>query len=445
MRRPQIVTALPGPKTQALLARDQAVLSTSYMRPYGFAPDHGQGVWLTDPDGNTFLDFMAGIAVATTGYNHPQVTQAIQRQAEQFLHICLTDYPQETTTRLAERLIGHVAQAGEQWRIFFGNSGAEAVEAAIKLSRNHSGRPYILSFLGAFHGRTYGALTLTASKAHYKRGFAPMLPAVAHVPYPNMFRPPLGATPETCSDVVLAHLESLFAQVIPADEVAAIIIEPFQGEGGYLIPPSDFLPRLRQICDKHGIILIFDEVQSGIGRSGLFCAYQHYPVQPDIVLLAKGLASGMPISAMLAKNELMTWKAGSHGSTFGGNPVSAAAALATLDVLEAGLLPQVQAVGELLMHGLRSLQQHYPMLGDVRGRGLFIGLEFVQANGDPAAKWRDHFGDLLFAKGVLNLPCGNSSIRFSPPLILSPEEAQVGLELIAETLADMVASGYEIS
>lgn len=443
-RQPVLKTALPGPVSKSIMERDKTHLSTSYMRPYPFVPDHGEGVWLTDADGNTMLDFFAGIAVATTGHAHPHVVQAVQQAVTRFTHVCLTDYPQEVTTSLAERLLAHVERPGEKWRVFFGNSGAEAVEAAIKLARNHTGRPHIISTLGSFHGRTYGAITLTGSKTKYKRGFGPLLPAVTHVPYPNPFRPPLGSTAETCGQAVIDYIEGLFVGILPADEVAAIIIEPMQGEGGYIVPPADFLPKLRALCDKHGIMLIFDEVQAGMGRTGKMFSFQHFDgVQPDMITVAKGIASGMPISAMLAKESVMTWPVGSHGSTFGGNPVSAAAAHATLDLLEGqvkhpgcgeSLMANATAVGDYIMAELKNMQSHYPFLGDVRGRGLFIGLEFVNGDGSPNGALRDAASMAMFERGLLNLDCGEAVIRISPPLILTREEAETGLAIMREAL-----------
>ncbi|MEF2277949.1 acetyl ornithine aminotransferase family protein [Deinococcus sp. YIM 134068] len=447
-RLPLLRTALPGPRTAEIMARDARHLSTSYMRPYPFVPDHGEGVWLTDVDGNTMLDFFAGIAVSTTGHAHPHVVRAVQEQVTRFSHVCLTDYPQEITTSLAERLVKHIERPGEKWRVFFGNSGAEAVEAAVKLARNHTGRTHIISTLGSFHGRTYGAITLTGSKTKYKRGFGPLLPNVSHVPYPNPFRPPLGSTPETCGQAVLDHVELLFQTVIPADEVAAFIIEPMQGEGGYIVPPRDFLPKLRDLCDKHGILLIFDEVQAGMGRTGKMFSFQQFEqdgdVQPDIVTLAKGIASGLPISAMLAKESVMTWPVGSHGSTFGGNPVAAAAAHATLDLLEGvvkhpgcgeSLLENAREVGGYILSELRKMQADFPFLGDVRGEGLFIGLEFVTPDGRPDGKLRDRASLEMFGRGLLNLDCGEAVIRVSPPLILTRDEAETGLGIMREALA----------
>ncbi|GGS16509.1 acetyl ornithine aminotransferase family protein [Deinococcus knuensis] len=448
-RQPELKTSLPGPKTAAIMARDAQHLSTSYMRPYPFVPDHGEGVWLTDVDGNTMLDFFAGIAVSTTGHAHPHVVKAVQEQITKFTHVCLTDYPQEITTSLAERMVRHVEKPGEKWRVFFGNSGAEAVEAAVKLARNHTGRSHIISTIGSFHGRTYGAITLTGSKTKYKRGFGPLLPNVSHVPYPNPFRPPLGSTPETCGQAVLDHIEGLFQTIIPADEVAAIIIEPMQGEGGYIVPPADFLPGLRALCDRHGIMLIFDEVQAGMGRSGKMYSFQHFDgqngmnCQPDIITVAKGIASGMPISAMLAKESVMTWPVGSHGSTYGGNPVAAAAAHATLDLLEGvvkhpgcgdSLMENAAQVGEFIMTELKAMQAEFPFIGDVRGAGMFIGLEFVKPDGSPDGKLRDTASMAMFERGLLNLDCGEAVIRISPPLILTREEAATGLDIMRDAL-----------
>ncbi|BDP41803.1 acetylornithine/acetyl-lysine aminotransferase [Deinococcus aetherius] len=445
-RQPELKTALPGPKTKAIMERDSRHLSTSYMRPYPFVPERGEGVWLTDVDGNTMLDFFAGIAVSTTGHAHPHVVKAVQEQVTRFSHVCLTDYPQEITTSLAERLVAHIERPAEKWRVFFGNSGAEAVEAAVKLARNHTGRSHIISTLGSFHGRTYGAITLTGSKTKYKRGFGPLLPNVSHVPYPNPFRPPLGSTPETCGQAVLDHIELLFQTVIPADEVAAFIIEPMQGEGGYIVPPANFLPKLRELCDRHGILLIFDEVQAGMGRTGKMFSFQNFDVQPDIVTLAKGIASGLPISAMLAKESVMTWPVGSHGSTFGGNPVAAAAAHATLDLLEGvvkhpgcgeSLMENAREVGAFILAEVRKMQPDFPFLGDVRGEGLFIGLEFVKPDGSPDGKLRDAASLAIFERGLLNLDCGEAVIRISPPLILTREEAATGLSIMREALATL--------
>ncbi len=451
-KRPNI-KELPGPRAREIIERDARVMSTSYVRPYPFVPADGSGVWLRDIDGNEFLDFMAGIAVSTTGYNHPHVVRAIHEQATRFMHACLTDFPQEIATRLAERLN---VLSGGGYRAFFGNSGAEAVEAAIKLARRHTKRSHIISTLGSFHGRTYGAITLTGSKTNYRAGFGPMLPGVIHVPYPDPYRPVFGATRDTVGEAVLRYIEdALYHTVLPPEEVAAIILEPLQGEGGYIEPAPGFLEGVRKLCDRYGILLIFDEVQSGMGRTGKFHAHTHWNVRPDMITLAKGIASGLPISALLAREEIMTWPEGSHGSTFGGNPVAAAAAHATLDLLVGsvdangcpdcpctpnqpcthGLIANAAQVGELLLEQFRALAKDHPQLGHVRGKGLFIGLEFIDPQtGAPNPDYRDRVSYKAFELGLLNLPCGTSSLRLSPPLIINETEALVGFELLAEAI-----------
>ncbi|TBH21928.1 acetyl ornithine aminotransferase family protein [Thermus thermamylovorans] len=424
--RPAVSTPLPGPKAKELLERGQAVLSPSYVRPYPFVPVRGQGVFLEDVDGNVFLDFMAGIAVNTTGYAHPKVVEAVRAQAERFAHVCFSDFTHEPTLSLAERL---VSKLGGGYRVFFGNSGTEGIEAAIKLVRHHTGRPYLLAFTGAFHGRSLGALSLTASKSAYRKGFAPLLPGVVHVPFPNPFRPPLGARPEDVGEAVLAHLEHLFRTVVPPEEVAAFFLEPIQGEGGYLVPPPGFVPRLKALLERHGILLVADEVQSGAGRTGRFLALEHEGVEADVYVLAKGLASGYPLSALLFREELASWRPGAHGTTFGGQAVAAAAAHATLDLLEGGLTENAARVGAFLLQGLRELQTRFPFLGDVRGRGLMIGLDFGTP-GEERPDLRDKAVGLAFQKGLLLLPAGPAAIRIAPPLILTKEEATMGLEIL---------------
>ncbi|WP_038068998.1 acetyl ornithine aminotransferase family protein [Thermus scotoductus] len=426
--KPSIHTPLPGPKAKALLERGQAVLSPSYIRPYPFVPARGQGVFLEDVDGNIFLDFMAGIAVNTTGYAHPRVLEAVRAQAERFAHVCFSDFTHEPTLSLAERL---VAKLGGGYRVFFGNSGTEGIEAAIKLVRHHTGRPYLLAFTGAFHGRSLGALSLTASKSAYRKGFAPLLPGVVHVPFPNPFRPPLGAKPEEVGEAVLEHLEHLFRTVLPPEEVAALFLEPIQGEGGYLVPPPGFIPKLKALLERHGILLVADEVQTGAGRTGRFFALEHEGVQADVYVLAKGLASGYPISALLFREELGSWRPGAHGTTFGGQAVAAAAAHATLDLLEGGLMENARQVGAYLLRELKAMQGRFPFLGDVRGRGLMIGLDF----GTPTEErpdLRDKAVELAFKKGLLLLPAGPSALRIAPPLILTEPEAALGLEILEE-------------
>lgn len=423
--RPEVKTPLPGPKAKAMLERGERVLSPSYVRPYPFVPARGQGAFLEDVDGNLFLDFMAGIAVNTTGYAHPRVLEAVRAQAERFAHVCFSDFTHDPTLTLAERL---VERLGGRYRVFFGNSGTEGIEAAIKLVRHHTGRPYLLAFTGAFHGRSMGALSLTASQSKYRQGFAPLLPGVVHLPFPNPFRPPLGARGEEVGEAVLAHLEHLFRTVLPPEEVAALFLEPIQGEGGYVVPPAGFIPKLKALLERHGILLVADEVQTGAGRTGRFFALEHEGVEADIYVLAKGLASGYPLSAVLFREELGSWRPGAHGTTFGGQAVSAAAALATLDLLEGGLMENAARVGAFLLGELKAMQARFPFLGDVRGRGLMIGLDF----GGPEEErpdLRDKAVELAFRKGLL-LPAGPSALRIAPPLILTEEEAAMGLEIL---------------
>ena len=430
-KHPEIKTPLPGPKAQAILERDKAVLSTSYVRPYPFVPARGEGVWLEDVDGNRFLDLMAGIAVNTTGYAHPRVLEAVNEQAARFQHLCFSDFSSEPQVSLAERLN---KLAGGGFRVYFGNSGTEAVEAAIKVVRYHTHRPYILAFTGAFHGRTLGSLALTSSNSKYRKGFAPLLPGVVHVPYPHPYRPPFGASPDEVGQVILDYVKHLFRTKLPPEEVGAIFFEPIQGEGGYIVPPKGFFNELSELARRYGILMVADEVQAGSGRTGRFLASEYDGLDPDIVLLAKGMGSGYPISAILFKEELSSWPPGAHGTTFGGNPVAAAASMATLDLLEEGLMANAANVGARLMEGFRSLQAEFPRLGDVRGRGLMIGLDFVK---DPQtreedAELRDEVAQRAFEKGLLTLPAGPSTLRLSPPLIISETEADLALELMGE-------------
>ena len=421
-RRPALVTELPGPLASDLIERDAHALSPSFTRPYPFVMDHGEGCWATDVDGNVFLDFTAGIAVNTTGYSHPRVVEAITDQARRFLHMSGTDFYYRQEIELAERLTA-ACLPGQDARVFFTNSGAEAIEGAMKLARYATQRPNYTSFLGGFHGRTMGALSLTASKATQRRRFAPLLPSVYHVPFPTEARG-IG------SSEALGRLEDLLGTVAPAESVAAVFVEPIQGEGGYLVPPDDFLPRLRELTARHGILLVLDEVQSGMGRTGRFLAHQHWGVEPDIVCLAKGLASGMPLGAFVASAELMNWDPGSHGSTFGGNPVACVAALATLDLLEGGLMENAATIGDHLLEGLRKLAGEFPQhVTDVRGIGLMLALELKDTATASSVL------DRAFRTGLLLLPTGSRALRLCPSLVLSQEEANTGLDLIRSALA----------
>jgi 4-aminobutyrate aminotransferase len=418
--KPVIKTQLPGPKAAELIARDSRAMSPSFTRAYPFVMDRGEGCWVTDVDGNRFLDFTAGIAVVSTGHAHPKVVAAVEEQARRFLHMSGTDFYYRSEIELAERLEAKILP-GTPAKVFFTNSGAEAIEGAMKLARFTSGRPSYIAFIGGFHGRTFGALSLTASKASQRRGFAPLLSSVFHAPYP-------AASRNVTTDDSLKRIEELFATVAPPESVAAVFVEPIQGEGGYLVPPDDFLPRLRELTQKHGILLVADEVQSGMGRTGKFLAIEHTGVEPDIVCLAKGIASGLPLGAFIARAEQMSWPPGSHGSTFGGNPVACAAGLATLDLLEEGLMENAARVGAVLQEGLREIATGHQDVTDVRGRGLMVALEL------KTPELANRLVQSAFERGLLLLTAGNRAVRISPPLVLTEDEAATGLEIIASAL-----------
>jgi 4-aminobutyrate aminotransferase len=431
---PRIVTPPPGPAARAIIARDEAWTSPSYIKEYPLAIAGGAGAMAEDVDGNRYIDFMAGIAVTSTGYNHPAVVRAIQEAAGKFLHICGTDFYFDGFARLAERL-GRSAPGASRKRVFLSNSGTEAVEGAIKLARYHTRRPALIAFHGSFHGRTYGAMSLTSSKAKQRSHFGPFLPEVYHVEYPNPYR--TFGDPAAALRMSLGALDQLFERQLNPEDVAAIFVEPVQGEGGYVIPPIGFLKGLRAICDRHGILLVADEVQSGVGRTGKMWACEWEQVEPDILITAKGLGSGMPIGAFIAKESVMTWPAGAHGSTFGGNPVSCAAALATLDIVE-GLLPHVNAMGERMLAAMQQLQQRNPLIGDVRGRGLMIGVELVKdpTTREPYPELADRLTERAFRKGLLLLGAGKSVIRLAPPLVLDEYDVETGIGILEECLAD---------
>jgi 4-aminobutyrate aminotransferase len=395
-------------------------MSPSFTRAYPFVMERGEGCWVTDVDGNQFLDFTAGIAVVSTGHSHPKVVAAIEEQARRFLHMSGTDFYYRSEIELAERLEAKILP-GIPARVFFTNSGAEAIEGAMKLARFTTGRPSYVAFIGGFHGRTFGALSLTASKASQRRGFAPLLSSVFHAPYP-------AASRNITTDDSLKRIEELFATVAPPESVAAVFVEPIQGEGGYLVPPDDFLPRLRELTKKHGILLVADEVQSGMGRTGKFLAIEHTGVDPDIVCLAKGIASGLPLGAFVAREEQMSWPPGSHGSTFGGNPVACAAALATLDLIEEGLMDNAARVGAVLKDGLRDIASGHQDVSDVRGLGLMLALEL------KTPELANRLVQSAFERGLLLLTAGTRAVRISPPLVLTEDEAATGLEIIASAL-----------
>jgi 4-aminobutyrate aminotransferase len=436
---PLIKTPLPGPKAKALIDRDRSVVSPSYTRGYPLVIDHAQGSIVEDVDGNLFLDCAAGIAVNATGHSHPEVVKAIADQAARFIHMSGTDFYYEPQVRLAEEISAIAPFAGGA-RSFFGNSGAEAIEAAIKLARHATGRQGILAFLGGFHGRTLGALALTASKTVQRRGFSPLMAGVYHAPYPNIYRCPTGMTPDAWVAYCLDYIDhELFGQLVAPDEVAAIVIEPIQGEGGYVVAPDGFLRGLRDLTMRHGILLIVDEVQSGMGRTGKMFAIEHAGVQPDIVAIAKGIASGLPLGVAAARADLMTWPAGAHASTFGGNPVACAAALATIRLLQNGMMANAAAVGAHLMAGLTALMDKHRIIGDVRGRGLMVGVELVRdrATKERAIEERNAVVSGAFERGLLVLGAGKNSIRFSPPLVLTLEQADTAVGIFDQVLSEV--------
>ncbi len=412
---PNIVTALPGPKARAHIEFDHAWTSPSLPRAYPIVPVRGEGCAVEDIDGNVFLDFAAGIAVNSTGHSHPRVVEAIARQAERLIHFSASDFYLPIYAQAAERLARSAPMRGPA-RVFIGNSGAEAVEAGLKLARYHTGRANFVAFLGAFHGRTMGAVSLTGSKAKYHAHFGPLLPGVYHVPY---------------GSEGLDELEQrVFKRLMPAEEFAAVIVEPIQGEGGYVVPDAGFLPRLREICDRHGILLIADEVQSGAGRTGKMWAIEHWNVEPDILLTAKGIASGMPIGAMIAKADVMSWKTGAHGSTYGGNPVALAALMATMDLLEEELIANAAARGDQGLRGLRPLVEHFPdLVRDVRGKGLMIGVQFDSGETAEAVVGQ------AFDRGLLVLEAGDDCVRMSPPLVVTAEEMATAVRIFSESVA----------
>lgn len=432
------INNLPGPKARDMVKRDNAVISPSYPRGYPFVMDHGKGSEVWDVDGNRFLDFMAGIAVTSTGHSHPQVVKAIQEQAEKFIHIS-SDFYHPKWIELSEKLSA-IAPFKEDALVFTANSGTEAVETALKLARYYTGRSAFIGFMGAFHGRTMGAVSMTASKSLYHRGFMPLMNGVVHVPYPNPYRPLLKQKPgEGLGQAVVRYIEEqILGQILSPEDVAGILVEPIQGEGGYIVPPDDFFPALRQVCDKYGILLIADEVQSGMGRTGKWWAIEHFGVEPDMITTAKGIASGMPLGACIARKSVMTWKPGAHGNTYGGNPVSCAAALATIDLLEKEYMQNAAEVGAYAQDALKDIMSRHPSIGDVRGKGLMIGVEFVKDREskayDPAM--RDKVVDIAFENGLLLLGCSKSVIRIAPPLCITKAEIDEGLAVFEQAVTE---------
>ncbi len=433
---PHLVGPLPGPRAQALIERDSRVVSPSYTRGYPLVVERGEGCIIQDVDGNRFLDFNAGIAVVATGHCHPRVVKAIQQQAARLIHMSGTDFYYEGMIALAEKLAA-LAPGKLQRRVSFGNSGAEAVEGALKLARYATGRDKVIAFFGGFHGRTLGALSLTARKATQRAGFGPMVPGVVHAPYPYCYRCPIGKQPETCVAECIQFIEqTLFKTIAPADEVAAIVVEPIQGEGGYIVPPQKFFDELARLAKQHGILLVFDEVQSGMGRTGKMWAAEHFGAVPDIMAVAKGIASGMPLGATVARADVMTWPPGAHASTFGGNPVACEAALTTIALLEEELIENAARMGEYLMNRLRTWPSRFASVGDVRGLGLMIGVEFVldQGTREKAPAVRDAVVDLAFERGLLVLGAGENTLRLCPPLVVNREQCDFAIETLEECM-----------
>src|SRR3954464_3021553 len=435
MKAPDIKTALPGPKAKAIIDKDAKFVSPSYTRDYPLVIARGEGAVVEDVDGNTFIDCAAGIAVNSTGVSHPDVVKAISEQAAKFIHMSGTDFYYEPQVRLAEELAQLVPIAGDV-RTFFGNSGTEATEAAIKVSRYFTKRPNVIAFLGSFHGRSLGALALTSSKSVQRRGFGPLMSGVYHAPYPDTYR--FNGSADACADASLSFIrDQILVHLTSPDEVAAIVVEPIQGEGGYIAPPRAFLQGLRELTKQHGMMLVLDEVQSGMGRTGKMFAAEHFDVTGDIVNIAKGIASGLPLGVTCARKDVMTWPPGAHASTFGGNPVACAAALTTIRLLREQYVKNAAAVGEHMMSGLRELQRKHAIIGDVRGRGLMIGVELVRdrQTKERATTERNLVVQECFRRGLLILGAGRNALRFCPPLVLTRDEADTAIRIVDQALS----------
>ena len=433
---PKLIGPLPGARARAIIERDARVVSPSYTRSYPLVAERGEGAIVEDVDGNRFLDFSAGIAVVATGHCHPRVVEAIQKQAARLIHMSGTDFYYEEMVALAEKLAA-IAPGDEPRRVSFGNSGAEAIEGSIKLARYATGRDKIIAFFGSFHGRTMGALSLTARKAVQRAGFGPLIPGVVHAPYPYCYRCQFGRQPEGCAVECVKHIEdTLLKTIAPAEETAAIVVEPVQGEGGYVVPPQKFFDELARVAQQNGILLIFDEVQSGMGRTGKMWAAEHFGAAPDILAVAKGIASGMPLGATVARADLMTWPPGAHASTFGGNPVCCAAALATIALLEEGLVENAARMGLHLMDRMRDWPARFPHVGDVRGLGLMMGIELVrdQQTKEKAPELRERVLRQAFERGLLLLGAGDNTIRLCPPLVVTRDQCDFAMETLEECL-----------
>lgn len=443
MEVPRILVTPPGPKARELLKRDSKVISPSYVRFYPLVVDRGKGSLLYDVDGNIYIDLNSGLGVMNVGHSHPEVVEAIKRQAEKLLHYSNTDFYYEESVRFAEKLVS-IAPGNFDKKIFFSNSGTESIEAAIKLARWRTKRQYIIGFIGAFHGRTYGSLSITSSKPVQRAGFSPLVPGVVHVPYPYPYRCPFGASPddpEECANRTIAFIEDwILSKFVPPEEVAAFIFEPIQGEGGYIVPPDNFIPQLRKLADEHGILLIDDEVQAGMGRTGKWWAIQHFGVDPDILASAKALGGGLPIGATIARSDVMTWPGGSHASTFGGNPVSCASGLATVNVIEReGLVDRAKTLGEKVMKLLREWKERYEIVGDVRGKGLMIGVEIIKDR-TTRKKAPDLAHEIMirsWRSGVAIITAGVNVLRIFPPLNIEEEYLFKALEIVEDKIKEV--------
>ncbi|MBN1264392.1 MAG: acetyl ornithine aminotransferase family protein [Anaerolineales bacterium] len=426
-----------GSKTEAYLERDKAVISPSYPRAYPFVMDHGKGSEVWDVEGNRYIDLAAGIAVCSTGHSHPKVVQSIKDQAEKFLHIS-SDFYHPVWIKFSEKLVS-TAPFKEPAKIFLGNSGAEAVEAAIKLARHHTGRQQFIGFYGAFHGRTMGALAFTASKPVYRQGFMPLMNGVVHAPYPDPYRPILETNGRDYGETVVDYIENVILKhALPPDDCAAILVEPIQGEGGYIVPTDGFFPALRKLCDKYGILLIDDEVQAGVGRTGKWWAIEHWDVEPDIVCFAKGIASGVPLGGIMARESVMDWPMGAHGNTYGGNPLACSAGLATLELIGASFRENAAEMGTYFMDALAEIQVRHPSIGDVRGKGLMIGIDFVKdkQSRKPDKALRDRVEKIAFENGLITLGCGESVVRLAPPLNISQSIIDESLKILEASITE---------
>ena len=438
-KRPHISAGPPGPNAVEWVSRDKSVISQSYTRAYPLVVEKGEGVYIEDVDGNRYLDFTSGIATTSTGHCHPAVVEKIISQSKKLINMTGTDFYYTSEIKLAEKLVT-ITPGKQPKKVFFTNSGTESNEAAMKLARYHTKRPLFISFIGGFYGRTMGSLSLSASKEVHRRGFAPFVPGVSHVPYAYCYRCAYGLKADECDFYCVRWIkEELFRTKVPPEEVAAIFIEPIQGEGGYVFPPDGYLKKMEALAREFNILLVADEIQTGMGRTGRMFACEYDGVIPDIITIAKGIASGLPLGAMVASSSVMTWVPGSHGNTFGGNPVACEAALTTIELLENSLIENAAIVGAHILSKLKDMQNRHPVIGDIRGKGLMIGIEFVreQETKERAVKEREKIIAACFRKGLLILGCGQSTIRLMPPLILTIKDANTALAILEDAIDEV--------